>query len=143
VAQVNLGSLERAIMDVLWDCEEPVLVRQLQVMLNERTERPLAYTTVQTVAERLVRKGLLSRTPSKKAFRNAFRYTASSSRDEHVAGLMLDALADSPDRAPVLSTFAQKVDLDDALRLLHELARRAGEQTVPGQDQGRLPQPLP
>jgi predicted transcriptional regulator len=127
VAQVNLGSLERAIMDVLWGCEEPVLVRQLQVMLNEHAERPLAYTTVQTVAERLVRKGLLSRAPSNNAFRNAFRYTASRSRDEHVAGLMIEALAGSPDRAPVLSRFAQTVDLDDALRLLHELARRAGE----------------
>ncbi|MFC7645391.1 BlaI/MecI/CopY family transcriptional regulator [Streptosporangium lutulentum] len=97
---MNLGSLERAIMDVLWGCEEPVLVRQLQVMLNERAERPLAYTTVQTVAERLVRKGLLIRAPSNHAFRNAFRYTASRSRDEHVAGLMLDALAAAPTGLP-------------------------------------------
>ncbi len=79
---------------------------------------------MQTVAERLVRKGLLERAP----VRNAFRYTASRSRDEHVAGLMLAALAGSPDRAPVLSRFAEGVDPDDALRLLHELARRAGEQ---------------
>ncbi|MBB2909376.1 putative transcriptional regulator [Streptosporangium becharense] len=128
---MNLGSLERAIMDVLWGCKEPLLVRQVQDMLNDGAERPLAYTTVQTVAERLVRKGLLQRAPS----RNAFRYTASHSRDEHVAGLMLDALAGSPDRAPVLSRFAERVDPDDALRLLHELARRAGERAH-AQNQG-------
>jgi len=120
---VNLGSLERAIMDVLWGCKQPMLVRQVQDMLNQNTERSLAYTTVQTVAERLVRKGLLERAP----VRNAFRYTASRSRDEHVAGLMLAALAGSPDRAPVLSRFAEGVDPDDALRLLHELARLTGE----------------
>ncbi|MER6825776.1 BlaI/MecI/CopY family transcriptional regulator [Streptosporangium sp. NPDC000563] len=120
---MNLGSLERAIMDVLWGCKQPMLVRQVQDMLNQNAERSLAYTTVQTVAERLVRKGLLERAP----VRNAFRYTASRSRDEHVAGLMLAALANSPDRAPVLSRFAEGVDPDDALRLLHELARLAGE----------------
>ncbi|MEU8265593.1 BlaI/MecI/CopY family transcriptional regulator [Sphaerisporangium sp. NPDC049002] len=119
----NLGSLERAIMEVLWDSAQPLLVRELQSALNAEAEKPLAYTTVQTVAERLVRKGLLSRT----AERNAFRYSARRSRDQHVTAVMLEALAESPDRAPVLSCFAQSVDLDDALRLLEELARRTGE----------------
>lgn len=95
----------------------------MQGALNSGTEKPLAYTTVQTVAERLVRKGLLGRT----ADRKAFRYSASRSRDEHVTAVMLEALAESPDRAPVLSCFARSVDLDDALRLLEELARRTGE----------------
>ncbi|SDH36436.1 Penicillinase repressor [Nonomuraea jiangxiensis] len=54
-------------MDVLWDARKPMRVRELLVRLNE--ERELAYTTVQTVAERLVKKGLLERTP----YRNAFR----------------------------------------------------------------------
>ncbi|WP_431931616.1 BlaI/MecI/CopY family transcriptional regulator [Nonomuraea jabiensis] len=39
----NLGSLERAIMDVLWDAGKPMRVRELLVRLNE--ERELAYTT--------------------------------------------------------------------------------------------------
>ncbi|MFI6506508.1 BlaI/MecI/CopY family transcriptional regulator [Streptosporangium sp. NPDC050855] len=135
---MNLGSLERAIMDVLWGCKQPLLVRQVQDMLNRDEERNLAYTTVQTVAERLVRKGLLERAPA----RNAFRYTASRSRDEHVAGLMLAALEGSPDRAPVLSRFAEGVAPDDALRLLHELARRTGERVhAPGA--GGLPSVLP
>ncbi|MEU4833704.1 BlaI/MecI/CopY family transcriptional regulator [Streptosporangium sp. NPDC023615] len=135
---MNLGSLERAIMDVLWGCKQPLLVRQVQDILNRDAERDLAYTTVQTVAERLVRKGLLERAPA----RNAFRYTARRSRDEHVAGLMLAALEGSPDRAPVLSRFAEGVAPDDAVRLLHELARRAGERAHPPRASG-LPSVLP
>ncbi|MBE1565315.1 BlaI/MecI/CopY family transcriptional regulator [Nonomuraea africana] len=117
----NLGSLERAIMDVLWDSGRPLLVRELLAALNEGSDRPLAYTTVQTVAERLLRKGLLTRRP----YRNAFRYSAARTRDEHVTQLMLEALAASTDRVPVLARFAQSVELEDALALLDELTRRA------------------
>ncbi|MEO3811732.1 BlaI/MecI/CopY family transcriptional regulator [Sphaerisporangium sp. B11E5] len=134
----NLGSLERAIMEVLWDSTRPMLVRELQGVLNADADKLLAYTTVQTVAERLVKKGLLSRT----AERKAFRYSARLSRDEHVTAVMLEALAETTDRAPVLSCFAQSVDLDDALRLLEELARRtAGHKHVGGP--GWVPPPAP
>jgi predicted transcriptional regulator len=114
----NLGSLERAIMDVLWAAGKPMRVRELLATLNE--ERELAYTTVQTVAERLVKKGLLVRTP----YRNAFRYAAAKSRDEHVSDLMLEALSASTDRLPVLARFAQSVADEDALALMEELRRR-------------------
>ncbi|MEV0622559.1 BlaI/MecI/CopY family transcriptional regulator [Nonomuraea sp. NPDC050404] len=116
----NLGSLEHAIMNVLWDAGKPMRVRELLVKLNE--ERELAYTTVQTVAERLVKKGLLARTP----YRNAFRYAAVMTRDEHVTALMLEALAASTDRLPVLARFARDVEEADAHALLDELARRTG-----------------
>lgn len=114
----NLGSLERAIMDVVWDAGKAMRVRELLDRLNE--ERDLAYTTVQTVAERLVKKGLLVRTP----YRNAFRYTAAHTRDEHVTRLMLEALSVSTDRLPVLTRFAQSVEDADAHALLDELTRR-------------------
>ncbi|MEU0566741.1 BlaI/MecI/CopY family transcriptional regulator [Nonomuraea sp. NPDC005983] len=117
----NLGSLESAIMGVLWDAGEPLRVRELLAKLNE--DRDLAYTTVQTVAERLVKKGLLARTP----YRNAFRYSTVRSRDEHVAQLMLEALAASADRLPVLARFAHAVEEADALALLDELSRRTGQ----------------
>lgn len=134
----NLGSLERAIMEVLWDSSRPTLVRELQEALNSGAAKPLAYTTVQTVAERLVKKGLLSRTAEGKAF----RYSACLTRDEHVTAVMLEALADIPDRAPVLSCFARSVDIEDALRLLEELARRtAGHKHVGGP--GWVPPPAP
>ncbi|NRQ30735.1 BlaI/MecI/CopY family transcriptional regulator [Nonomuraea sp. NN258] len=117
----NLGSLERAIMDVVWDTGKPMRVRELLAALNE--ERELAYTTVQTVAERLVKKGLLTRTP----YRNAFRYAATKTRDEHVTALMLEALAGSTDRLPVLARFARSVAEEDALALLDELSRRTNQ----------------
>jgi predicted transcriptional regulator len=117
----NLGSLERAIMDVLWDAGKPLLIREILVRLNE--DRELAYTTVQTVAERLLKKGHLVRTP----YRNAFRYAAKHTRDEHVTRLMLQALADSTDRQPVLARFAQSVEDDDALALMEELSRRTAQ----------------
>ncbi|MEV6040608.1 BlaI/MecI/CopY family transcriptional regulator [Nonomuraea sp. NPDC052116] len=120
----SLGSLERAIMDVLWDARKPMRVRELLVRLNE--ERELAYTTVQTVAERLVKKGLLERTP----YRNAFRYAAVKSRDEHVADLMLEALSAGGDRLPVLARFAQRVEEADALALMEELSRRQRRSTT-------------
>ncbi|MFB4283473.1 MULTISPECIES: BlaI/MecI/CopY family transcriptional regulator [unclassified Nonomuraea] len=116
----NLGSLEHAVMNALWDAGKPMRVRELLAKLNE--ERELAYTTVQTVAERLVKKGLLVRTP----YRNAFRYAAVRSRDEHVTALMLEALEASTDRLPVLARFARSVEEADALALLDELARRTG-----------------
>ncbi|WP_336216407.1 BlaI/MecI/CopY family transcriptional regulator [Nonomuraea sp. LPB2021202275-12-8] len=117
----SLGSLESAIMDVLWDAGKPMRVRELLAKLNE--DRELAYTTVQTVAERLVKKGMLIRTPH----RNAFRYAAARSQAEHVTRLMLDALAASTDRPPVLARFAQSVEEEDALTLLDELSRRTGQ----------------
>ncbi|MGP3914206.1 BlaI/MecI/CopY family transcriptional regulator [Nonomuraea sp. 10N515B] len=120
----NLGSLERAIMEALWDADKPLRVRELLGLLNE--ERELAYTTVQTVAERLVKKGLLVRTP----YRNAFRYAAAKSRDEHVSDLMMEALAASTDRLPVLARFAQSVAEEDALALLAELRRRQRRSTT-------------
>lgn len=123
----NLGSLERAIMDVLWDSAKPLLVREMLVQLNGHPDRELAYTTVQTVAERLLKKGLLTRKP----YRNAFRYSAAHTRDEHVTQLMLDALADSTDRMPVLARFAQSVEMEDALALLNELTIRTARDAPP------------
>lgn len=107
-------------MDVLWDSGGPMLIRELLVELNGQDGRALAYTTVQTVAERLLKKGLLSRRP----YRNAFKYTAARTRAEHLAELMLEALAADDDRTPVLTRFARSVDRADALALYDELARR-------------------
>jgi predicted transcriptional regulator len=115
------GPLERAIMEALWDADRPLLIRELLVPVNAGAARPSAYTTVQTVADRLVHKGLLSRT----ADRNAWRYAPTRSREEHVAGVMAEALAGAADRGPVLARFAETIDPQDAHRLLMELAQRS------------------
>jgi predicted transcriptional regulator len=115
------GPLERMIMEALWDAAEPLLVRALMERVNAGVDRPSAYTTVQTVADRLVHKGFLVRTPD----RNAYRYAPTRSREEHVAEIMVEALAGVSDRGPALARFAETIDPQDADRLLLELAQRS------------------
>jgi predicted transcriptional regulator len=115
------GALERVIMDVLWAAEKPLLIRELRERVNAGADRPLAYTTVQTVADRLVSKELLVRTPDG----NAYRYGPAQRREEHVASLMLEALSALPDHGPALARFVQGIDPADAHRLLEALSQRA------------------
>jgi len=67
--------LELLCLRALWSLEE-ANVKQVQKIVAE--SRPLAYTTIMTVLDRLVRKGKLSR---RKAGR-AFLYTPVESREE-------------------------------------------------------------
>lgn len=67
--------LELLCLRALWSLQE-ASVKQVQKLVSE--SRPLAYTTIMTVLDRLVRKGKLSR---RKAGR-AFVYSARESRDE-------------------------------------------------------------
>jgi predicted transcriptional regulator len=59
----ELGSLEQAVMDVVWNRGESS-VRDV----GEKLERPLAYTTVMTTLDRLYKKGLLDRRKVDRAF---------------------------------------------------------------------------
>lgn len=53
-----LGDLELRIMNVVWDAEDPLAVREVQRKL---VRAKLAYTTVMTTLDRLFKKGLLAR----------------------------------------------------------------------------------
>ena len=115
----GLGALERAVMDQLWDQGEPQTVRQVHDGL--RTERELAYTTVMTVLQRLARKDLVVQIRDDRAH----RYAPTHGRDELVAGLMVDALAqaaDSDDRQAALVHFVERVGADEADALRRALA---------------------
>ncbi len=116
----DFGALERAIMNELWNASGPMLVRELRERVNAGGGRELAYTTVQTVVDRLAHKGFVLRTQDGRAH----RYAPARSREEHVAGLMLDALSDTGERGAVLARFAQLVDARDAKALLQALADR-------------------
>jgi predicted transcriptional regulator len=117
------GPLERAIMDALWDAPGPLRVRELLTALNKRTDRQLAYNTVQTVAERLARKGLLQRTPD----RQAFRYGPTRTREEHAVEVMLDVLTESSDHGAMLAQFVDSMEPEDAGHLLDALRRRTAD----------------
>lgn len=115
----GLGDLERAVMDHLWGTEDPQTVRQVHQGL--RAQRDLAYTTVMTVLQRLARKNLVVQIKDDRAH----RYAAAHGRDELVAGLMVDALAqaaDSGDRQAALVHFVERVGADEADALRRALA---------------------
>ena len=119
VKLTGLGELEREVMDHLWAAEESQTVRQVHEALCERRE--LAYTTVMTVLQRLARKDLVEQIRDDRAH----RYAPTSGRDELVAGLMVDALAqaeNSGDRHAALVHFVERVRADEADALRWALA---------------------
>jgi len=114
-----LGTLEREVMDHLWDADGPQTVREVHQAIN--AERKLAYTTVMTVLRRLAGKGVVLQLRHDRAH----RYVASHSRDQLVAGLMVDALgqaADQSDRHAALVHFVTQVAADELDALRHALA---------------------
>lgn len=131
MAKVNrLGDLERAVMDLLWDAREPQTVRQVHESLA--AHRELAYTTVMTVLQRLARKGLVVQIRDDRAH----QYAPAYGRDELVAGLMVDALAqaaDSGGRRAALMHFVGQVGADeaDALRRALDDLETGGRKTEP------------
>jgi predicted transcriptional regulator len=56
-----VGPLEAELVRAAWDSGEPVSVRRLLEHINEGRSPQLAYTTVMTVMNRLVEKGVLRR----------------------------------------------------------------------------------
>lgn len=115
----RLGSLERAIMEQLWDSSGPQTVRQVHRALC--VHRPLAYSTVMTVLQRLALKGLLIQLRDARAF----KYVPCHRREELVADLMIDALRDTPNhsgRQAALLHFIERVEAEDADVLRRALA---------------------
>ncbi len=100
----GFGDLEAVIMQMVWDHDGPVTVRDLFSELSG--EREIAYTTVMSTMDNLHRKGWLARTKEGKAY----RYTATASREEYSARLMAEALAGGGDTEAVLSHFVAQID---------------------------------
>src|SRR5262249_53608706 len=122
----RLGELERAVMEDLWSAPEPQTVRQVHEALSER--RDLAYTTVMTVLQRLAKKNLVVQHRDDRAH----RYAPMRSRDELIAGLMVDALdqvADSDSREAALVHFVGRVGADEAAALRRALAELEARNT--------------
>jgi predicted transcriptional regulator len=131
------GQLERAVLQVLWDRPEPAGARDVLAALTARAgaERELAITTVLTVLDRLRRKGLVRRERSGRAH----LYQATVSREDYVAGLMLEALGQAPDRGAALTRFlgaASPADADHLRRALDSPPPGPPAQAGPGQPAG-------
>ncbi|MEU0075922.1 BlaI/MecI/CopY family transcriptional regulator [Streptomyces sp. NPDC006332] len=125
----RLGDLEAEVMDRLWRWGRPATVRE--VFDDLKGSRPVAYTTVLTVADNLHRKGLVRRRKTGRAW----LYTPEWTRDEYTAGLMKDALGHTEDREAALLRFVEHMSQEDISALAAAL-RAAGHSPDQGSGQG-------
>jgi predicted transcriptional regulator len=122
----GLRELETAVMEQVWAHDRPVTAREVADALAR--QRPLAYTTVLTVMNRLVKKGILA----KQRPGRAATFRAVRSREAYTAALMAAVLDTASDAPAVLLRFADELPADQA-----EALRRALEpgRQEPGRDQ--------
>ncbi|MBK3570962.1 BlaI/MecI/CopY family transcriptional regulator [Streptomyces sp. MBT62] len=117
----QFGELETAIMDAVWGAGRSLRVREILDGLGRDPEP--AYNTVHTVTEILFRKGWLA----KEKDGRAYRYGATRTREEYVAGLMGEAFAAAGDRGATLARFVEGMrpgEAEELYRLLDEAVRR-------------------
>ncbi|GAA1413410.1 BlaI/MecI/CopY family transcriptional regulator [Kitasatospora putterlickiae] len=111
----GFGDLEAEIMDRLWSWGRPATVRE--VVDDLRGQRPVAYTTVNTVADILHTKGWLRR----EKVGRAWVYQPTCTRESYTAQLMHQALETTSDRAGALLHFVDRISGDEATALLAAL----------------------
>ena len=101
------GELEQLVLAALWSSDTPLTAVDVRATFDE----PLpAMTTVITVLERLRSKGQVSR---EKSGTDSYRYTTTTSHDEHIVDSMTTALAASSDRALALINFTGQLSDED------------------------------
>ena len=116
----TLGELERGVMELLWASAGPLSAYDLQERLAavDREGRELAATTVLTVLSRLEKKGFVARERSTRPH----RYTATATREDHMAELMHEVLGGAADRTAVLARFIGRATPEEAEALRRLLA---------------------
>ena len=119
-----LGTLERAVMDVMWTGGD-YAVRDVQA----RLPRTVAYTTVMTTLDRLFKKGFVERARAGRAF----IYTAAQTREQVetavAAGVLSGLLSHRAGAAmPILSNLVDAVGREEGgLDMLSALERMVRE----------------
>jgi len=113
----RVGELERRVMTILWDKGDGELTgRQVADVLPGH-----AYTTVATVLDRLVHKGLVRRRMDGRSI----RFAAVGTQGAHTAVLMHEALSNGDDPAAALLHFAEILSPEEADVLRTSLDRLA------------------
>lgn len=107
----GLGELEQAIMEVVWASDRRVTGREVVDHLAKA--RPVVYTTVLTVMDRLARKGILEKQPTGKAH----TYQAVQSRETYTAQRMASLLGASGNPTTVLVRFIEQLPTDQVDKL--------------------------
>ncbi|MGD0392854.1 MAG: BlaI/MecI/CopY family transcriptional regulator [Acidimicrobiales bacterium] len=111
----RLGELERRVMEILWESEDPeVSVRDVAGALPE-----YAYTTVATILDRLVRKGMLKRRMDGRTI----RFAVVGTKGAHTAVLMRKALGEDSDPDAALLCFVAGLSESEASVLRRALNR--------------------
>jgi predicted transcriptional regulator len=116
-AAEQLTPLELEIMKILWEAG-PASVQDVQQRVQGR--RALAYTTVQTMLNILVRKGRAKRT----LIERAYRYRAAISREKALGNTLRDIvhrMFGGSAEALVLSLLETRQLTPETLQRLHEL----------------------
>lgn len=113
LGSLGLGDLEMAVLEVLW--RDSVFVTSREVLEGLKPERNLAYTTVQTVLEKLRRKGWAHRRPDGRGF----AYAAEFSREETAARVLRSLLNEAGDVDVALLHFVRQASTrqQDVLRI--------------------------
>lgn len=111
----KLGNLERAAMNVFWDADGSLTVRELASHFPDH-----AYTTMLTVCDRLLRKGMLTRELDGRSH----RYGPVADRDAYVSAIIDEALDSIDDRESLLMGFVARMSDADANALRRALRRR-------------------
>lgn len=119
-ARLQMGELEAAVMDVLWNRGGWSTPGEVHEVLAAK--RPLAYTTVMTILVRLWQKGRLERHRDGRAY----AYRPLRSREEHAAARMSELLVGVPDRPAALAHFLEALPAADRDQLRRMLRGRKG-----------------
>lgn len=118
----SLGPLESAVMELLWDADTALSVRQV---LDNLHDRDLAYTTVATVLDNLRRKEWVDR----ERLGRVWFYRPRVQSSEHAASQMREALAASNSPRATFLKFVDEIS-DEEAALLRELLA----ETTPAED---------
>ncbi|MFC8076829.1 BlaI/MecI/CopY family transcriptional regulator [Streptomyces sp. NPDC057307] len=113
----RLGDLERAVLDCLWQADEPRTVREVHEAL---AGRQLAYTTVMTTLQRLARKGLVAQDSQARAH----RFSAEATREEMFTELMTDALGIAGDEHEAMLRFVDVISPEARAALAEGLGQQ-------------------
>ncbi|WP_413115209.1 BlaI/MecI/CopY family transcriptional regulator [Streptomyces sp. CY1] len=119
----QLGELEAEIMHRLWAWGRPTTARDVLVDLSKK--RPIAYSTVKTVADILHSKGMLKRHKEGRAW----VYEPTCTRQEYTASQMQEALGGNPDPVGTLVSFIEQITPEEAnaLRSALRAARKRSD----------------
>jgi predicted transcriptional regulator len=119
VSKRAAGELEAEVLTTLWAADGPRTAAEVQDELDAQ----LAATTVITILNRLVEKGMVERTRT--ADERSYRFAPTRERAEHAADQMIAFLDADTDRRDVLARFVGRLSAADRRAVLELLRRRS------------------